>query len=88
MEDGGVEILTESTVAEVLDDGVVLSGKGSEGKSLACENVIVGIGLKPVRDLHDTLNREGRAFYAVGDCKEARNLHYAILEGFTVGYSV
>jgi hypothetical protein len=72
----------------VLDDGVVLSEKASEGKFVACENVIVGVGLKPLRDLYDTLNREGRTFYAVGDCKEARNLHYAILEGFTVGYYV
>jgi 2-enoate reductase len=88
MEDGGIEILTESTVAEVLDDGVVLSEKASEGKFLACENVIVGVGLKPVRDLYDTLNLEGRTLYEVGDCKEARNLHYAILEGFTVGYYV
>jgi 2-enoate reductase len=88
MEDGGIEILTESTVAEVVDDGVVLSEKASEGKFVACENVIVGVGLKSVRDLYDTLNREGRAFYEVGDCKEARNLHYAILEGFTVGYYV
>ena len=88
MEDGGIEILTESTVAEVLDDGIVLSEKTSEGKFVACEHVIVAVGLKPARDLYDTLNREGRAFYAVGDCKEARNLHYAILEGFTVGHYV
>jgi 2-enoate reductase len=88
MEDLDVQILTESTVDEVLDDGVVLSGKAASSDFLTCENLILGIGLKPVRDLCKTLRDDLRSFYEVGDCRTPRNLHHAILEGFTVGYSL
>lgn len=88
MEDLDVHILTESSIAEVLDDGVVLSGKAASRDFLACENLIVGVGLKPVRDLCEPLRGDLRSFYEVGDCRAPRNLHHAILEGFTVGYSL
>jgi len=88
IEDLNIEILTESNIAEVRDDGVLLLDKALNRDFLACDHLIVGVGLKPVRDLYEALRRDVRVFYEVGDCRVARNLHYAILEGFTVGYHV
>jgi len=88
IEDLNIKIRTESNIVEVRDDGVVLLDKALNRDFLACDNLIVGVGLKPIRDLYEALRSDVRVFYEVGDCRAARNLHYAILEGLTVGYHI
>ena len=71
---------------EVLENGVVVPAGDSGTELIECDSLVVAVGMMPVRDLHEALARGGRSFHFIGDCKEPRNIHHAILEGFMVGY--
>jgi 2-enoate reductase len=88
MEDLSIRILRERTICEVFDNGISFVDKSLNKQFMECNDLILGVGLKPVRELYKTLRNEVQVFYEIGDCKIPRNLHYAILEGFNVGYSI
>jgi 2-enoate reductase len=84
--DLNINILTETKVAEIRDDGIVITDKKCHRQFLACDHLIWAAGLQSIKDLYETLAYGDKPFYVIGDCKAPRNIHYAILEGFNVGY--
>lgn len=71
-----------------LEGGVKLKEKGKKAAFVPCDTLISAAGLRPVRGLHESLIHDGRPFYQIGDCKEPRNIHHTILEGFHVGHAL
>lgn len=87
MEDLQVEVVLKGRITQVNKNGVSLVHEG-ENRFLECHNLVLAAGLTPLRSLLEALKGKGKPFYEVGDCQSPRNVHYAILDGFNVGYSI
>ena len=87
MEDLKVEVILKGQITQVNNNGVSIVHEG-ENRFLECHNLVLAAGLTPLRSLWEALKEKGRPFYEVGDCQSPRNVHYAILDGFNVGYSI
>jgi 2-enoate reductase len=87
MEDLKVEIILNGKITQVNKSGVSLLHEG-ENRFLECHSLVLAAGLTPLRSLSEALKEKGKPFYEVGDCQSPRNVHYAILDGFNVGYSI
>jgi len=82
-----VEIILKGKITQVNENGVSMFHEG-ENRFLECHSLVLAAALTPVRSLTNALKEKGKPFYAVGDCQSPRNVHYAILDGFNVGYSI
>jgi len=72
--DSTVEILTETKVTEIEEEGVRIAySRGKEG-FLEANTVVLAVGLKPNRVLLEDLRDELPEIYAVGDCAEPRKV--------------
>ena len=87
MEDLKVEIILKGQITRVNKNGVSLVHE-RENRFLECHSLVLAAGLTPLRSLSEALKEKGKPFYEVGDCQSPRNVHYAILDGFNVGYSI
>jgi NADH dehydrogenase FAD-containing subunit len=87
MDDLKVEIILKGKITQVNKSGVSLVHEG-ENRFLECHSLVLAAGLTPLRSLSEALKEKGKPFYEVGDCQSPRNIHYAILDGFNVGYSI
>jgi len=84
-----IPIRTDTRLMEVLDDGVVVKEKDGTLTRIACDTVVLAVGLKADDLLHQQLMGTLAApLYAIGDCQEPRNIMRAIWEGFEVGRTV
>jgi len=80
--DADVEILTETSVAEIMDDSVVIVDKYGKRGKLENDTVVLALGLKPNRELEEALKDKVPEIYVIGDCVEPRKVINAIWEGF------
>ena len=85
IEDAGITVFTGAETLEVLEEGIIISNEKRQRQFLACDTLISAGGLKPVNDLYGALINGNRPFHIIGDCREPRNIHHAIFDGFTVG---
>ena len=87
IDDLKLEIILKGKITQVNKNGVSLMHEG-ENRFLECHSLVLAAGLTPLRFLTEALKEKGKPFYEVGDCQSPRNVHYAILDGFNVGYSI
>jgi 2-enoate reductase len=87
MEESKVEIILKSQITQVNENGISLVQEG-KNRFLECHSLVLAAGMTPLRSLSEALKEKGKPFYEVGDCQSPRNIHYAILDGFNVGYSI
>jgi 2-enoate reductase len=87
MEESKVEIILKGQITQVNRNGISLVHEG-ENRFLECHSLVLAAGMTPLRSLSEALKEKGKPFYEVGDCQSPRNVHYAILDGFNVGYSI
>jgi len=87
MDDLKLDVILKGEITRVNRNGVTLMHEGKI-RFLECDSLVLAAGLKPVRSLSEFLKEKGKPFYEIGDCQSPRNVHYAILDGFNVGYSI
>ena len=80
--DTNVKILTETSVAEIMDDSVAIVDKDGKRSELENDTVVLALGLKSNRELEETLKDAVAETYVIGDCVEPRKVMDAIWEGF------
>jgi len=80
--DTNVKILTETSIAEIMDDSVVITSKHGNGSKLENDTVVLALGLKSNRGLEETLKDTVPEIRVIGDCVEPRKVINAIWEGF------
>ncbi len=76
-----VEQLTESTLLEIVTDGVMIKTKSGEQK-ISGDTVVLAMGMKSNISLTDKMQRAGSEFVTIGDCVKPRRIIDAIWEGF------
>ena len=77
-----IEILTQSTVLEITEGGIIFADKDGRTHTREADTVVTALGLKPRRKLLDDLKGQVPEVYSIGDCVEPRKVINAIWEGF------
>lgn len=80
--DNGVQILTQTRVAEITDEGVVIEDKDYKRTAIDVDTVAIALGLSPNRELEEALKDTVPETYAIGDCVGPRKVIDAVWEGF------
>jgi len=80
-----VEIMTQTSVRQVTDRGVVVLDKNFKSKEITADTVAFALGLKPQDHLIETLKGQAPHVFPIGDCKQARDVMNAIWDGYEVG---
>jgi 2-enoate reductase len=83
-----VQIVTNTIIQEANDGGVTVMDRNFVRKKVDCDMIVMAVGLKPERELYEALVSEVAEIYEIGDCKEPRRIHNAILEGYLVGHGI
>jgi 2-enoate reductase len=82
-----VHILTNVSIREITDEGLVATVNGEE-RLIKAHTVVIAAGLKSDDGLYQALKGRFPTVYMVGDCREPRNIMGAVWDGFEVGRTV
>lgn len=77
-----VNVLTNTSLSEVTDEGVVVVEKGSHKTTLPADTVVIAVGLKPDQELYSALKDSVPDIHIVGDAAEARNIMHAVWDAY------
>jgi 2,4-dienoyl-CoA reductase-like NADH-dependent reductase (Old Yellow Enzyme family)/pyruvate/2-oxoglutarate dehydrogenase complex dihydrolipoamide dehydrogenase (E3) component len=81
--EAGIEILTDTKVEEIHEQGV-----RSTGGEIAADSVVMAVGLKALDPKAESLREKIAEVYEIGDCVKPRRLLDAIHEGARVAMSL
>jgi 2-enoate reductase len=83
LEDGNVNVLTNTSVLEITDEGAIIDhDRGQE--EIEADTIVVAVGLEVKSRLQDELEGKIPEVYAIGDCVKPRRVLEAIWEGFRI----
>jgi 2,4-dienoyl-CoA reductase (NADPH2) len=77
----GVVTMTEVQYEEITDQGLVLTTKEGERKTLEADTIITVLPLQPTPGLLRSLEGKVPEVYQIGDCRESGFIHNAIADG-------
>jgi 2,4-dienoyl-CoA reductase-like NADH-dependent reductase (Old Yellow Enzyme family)/thioredoxin reductase len=84
--EGGVKVLTDTTVEEIGPQGIVASGRDGTSKNLGVfDTVVLAKGMKSEDSLKTRIEGIVPEVYVIGDASKPRRALEAIAEGATVG---
>ena len=83
--DREIQIYVNSTVTEVLNDGLTIKGKAGEEKIGPFDTVVLAVGLKPLNDLQSRLEGKVTQIITIGDAVRVRKALDAVKEGYLAG---
>jgi 2-enoate reductase len=83
-----VEAITNHSLLEVTDEGAGLISKDFRKKSIEADTVVLSIGLKPDKELYNTLVGKVPNLYLIGDAREARNIMGSIWDAYEVARTI
>ena len=81
----GVHVITDANVQEITSEGVITTGKTYNGRVIKANTVILAVGMKSNNALYEKLLGKVIHLYALGDCREPRNVQGAMWDGYEVG---
>ena len=83
----GVDVLDNSIVKEVNQEGVLLEKEGSK-KLIPADIVVLALGALPANELINELNNKRFEIHVVGDANKPRKVTDAVREGFNAALSL
>lgn len=91
-----LEVLSEMGIAifcgvksqEVIPEGIVITTKRGEKKTIKVDTLVVATGSKPNRRLFNQLEGKVKNIYLAGDSVEPRRIGNAVAEGFSIANSI
>lgn len=75
-----VNVMTNVSLFEVIDEGVVVINKYFYRDTLPADTVIVAVGLEPEQEVYRLLKDHFTNLYLIGDARKAWNIMNAIWE--------
>ncbi len=79
-----VEILANTSLSEINENGVALLDGGSQKWNFPADTVVLAVGLKPDRKLYQSLKGQIRDLYVIGDSRKAQNIMNSIWDAYEV----
>ena len=83
-----VEILASHSVVEIRENGIVLVDKSHGKKEIEADTIGISIGLRPDRDLYDSLVGKVPNLYLIGDAREIRNVMGSVWDAYEVARAI
>ena len=80
-------MFANSPVVEIREAGVYIAYEG-DLVFLKSDNVVLAVGVKPEKQLIETLKGLAPEVYAIGDCVQPRDAMWAIREGAEVAREI
>jgi 2-enoate reductase len=77
-----VKLLENTNVLEITEEGIVIADDHGRKSTLKADNVILAVGMKPDKELAQSLQGKKPEIYNIGDCVGSRRVLDAIWEGF------
>ncbi len=78
----GIEILTKTSATEVVEEGVIVSDRDGNKKTIEADTIILSLGVTPVNELLKELKGVVPKLFACGDAKGCGKIIDAIRDGF------
>jgi len=79
-----VEIFTNTSLLEVTENGADLLDGGSQRRNFPADTIVLAVGLKPDRELYQTLKGQTPNLYAIGDSRKAQNIMNSVWDAYEV----
>ncbi len=79
------EVLTNTSLSEILEDGVVLMDRSSGRRSLSADAIVLAVGLKPDQRLYRALRGKTPNLYIIGDSRNPKNIMNAVWDAYEIG---
>lgn len=83
-----VKIIRDAYLSEVTQDGITVTDKNGEVKTLSCDQTILSIGYRSIKPVFDDCQFDYAHIYLLGDAKQVRNIRNAIWEGYEVARNI
>jgi pyruvate/2-oxoglutarate dehydrogenase complex dihydrolipoamide dehydrogenase (E3) component len=83
-----VQIMTETRLAQIEDDGVSVLDKDGMRLFIEAQKVIIAIGTRPDKTLYEKIKSLGYEIHQIGDCLEPRTAKVAIFESAILGRKI
>jgi len=80
-----VEVLTHTSLLEVLEDGALLIDHELRRRYSSADGIVVAVGLKPERGLYQALRNQNPNLYGIGDCRNPQNVMNAVWDAYEIG---
>lgn len=84
----GVKWFTDMKIVEIMNEGVIAIDKRAQKHVIKADNVVLAMGQKPSRELHETLKGQVPELYAIGDCATPGKIIQAIQQGFRIAHQI
>jgi len=84
LKDYSVQIETDTSVVEFLDDGAIVNKHGRKSKLVGFDTIVLALGTKSVSYLKEQLEEKISELYVIGDALQPREAIEAIEEGAKV----
>ncbi len=84
----GVKIETNTRLEEVTGEGAVVSSESSGKRLIKADTVVLASGLVSDNTLYKELTDKVARLYAIGDCREPRNIMGAVWDAFELGRTI
>jgi len=84
----GVTLLPGIKCNEVTPDGLVVTTKEGEKKTIEADTIVLAAGALPDDKLYQDLKGKVPGIHCIGDCVESRTIRDAIAEGYCIGLQV
>ncbi|MCG0275851.1 MAG: FAD-dependent oxidoreductase [Thermosediminibacteraceae bacterium] len=82
-----VEIKTNTHVAAIKDEGIVIKTETGE-KVIAADSVVLAIGYNPENSLYKQIAPQKAQTYILGDARKVQNIMYAIWDAYEVARNI
>lgn len=84
----GVTLLTEIKYNEVTPDGLAVTTKEGEKKTVEADTIVLAAGSIPDKKLYEELKDKVPEVHCAGDCVEPRTIRDAIADGYRLGLEI
>jgi len=86
----GVQMLTDTKLVEINDNGVVVSKTTENGSPqlIECDTIVMAVGSKSNNRLVEELKGKVPELHVIGDAVKVRSIPEAVEEGFLVGTKI
>ncbi len=83
-----VNVMTNLSLFEVIDEGVVVIHKNLSKDTLLADTIILAVGLEPEQEVYRLLKGHLANLYLIGDAREAKNIMNAIWDAYEVARAI
>ena len=88
LKDYKVQVLTQTRLVNIVDQGPIVAGPDDDTMLLEAERVVLAVGIRSASRLYEEVTAEGYEVHRIGDCLEPRNAKAAIHESAVLARSI